>query len=119
MTWDEERIWTTLIPRRGRENAVSQHWLSEVTGIPARHVRQAIERLIVHHGKRICSDYSRDGGYYIPATDDEVEATCARLRGHAIKILQREAVLRRVTVQRLLADYQFTLFPEDDHAASR
>lgn len=104
---DEALVWGVLQGCVGKRYAVTQHLLEEVTRIPARRVRMIIESLIHQHKKVICSSYDRDrGGYYLPENESEVRETCEKLHGHALRILTRESVLKKLTLRELLKLYQ-------------
>ena len=107
MTEDEALILEILQGYVGKKYAVNQRFLSKLTCLAERTVRKVIASLISKHRKRICSSYeSGKGGYYLPANDAEVEETCGKLHSHAIHILMRESALKKITMTKLLAEYQ-------------
>jgi len=108
MTGREQAVWDVLRYRHGRDAAISRRDLAEASGVPDRKLRDIIHALVVDHRKRIVSDYS-GGGYYIPASQAEVEDHLRVLECHAKSILHRMAVLKRTSVSRV----QRSLFEEE------
>jgi len=64
-----------------------------------RDVRKLIEELQREEGRRICSD---SGGYWLAASGSELEAYLERQRRRALKILAKEAKIRRMELPALL-----------------
>ena len=90
----EARILAIVRKRRGPARAIGKADLAELTGLTERHARRIIKDLIEIHGFPICSSYAaRAGGYYWPATDEELAEVRRQLRGHALSILMRDARL--------------------------
>jgi hypothetical protein len=78
----------------------------QIFGRPWRHrindtrdVRHLIEDLQREEGLRICSDA---GGYWLAASGSELEAYLDRQRRRALKILAKEARIRRMELPALL-----------------
>lgn len=109
MTDRERAVWDVLKRHAGRANAVGRAELVERSGVPDRKLRDVIHALVVDHRKRIVSDYSGRGGYFVPADEREVEEHVRILKAHALSILHRMAVLKRTSV----ADVQRELFQGD------
>ena len=109
MTEREQAVWTALRRHTGRDNAISRCELAEASGVPDRKLRDVIHALVVDHRKRIVSDYSGRGGYFVPAVQAEVDDHLRILEAHAKSILHRMAVLKRTSV----SDVQRRLFEED------
>lgn len=97
LTTDETRVWGVLKLYKGRDKAINQYDLAKLTGIPnERRVRAIIKDLVEVHHKMICSDYrSKDGGYFVPATQEEVDINYRQLKAHALSILKRASVFRK------------------------
>ena len=75
----------------GRENARSARELSEMLGIDRRGISSLIEQER-RQGKPICATCdSKTPGYFIPATRDEMEQYCAKLRHRAGEIFKTRA----------------------------
>lgn len=71
---------------------------------PERHIRELVTQLRMD-GTAICG--VPRSGYYIAATADELEETCAFLRSRAMRSLVLESRLRRIPLPDLLG--QLTL----------
>ena len=101
MSQDELTVWNALRYHKGKENAITQHRLAEHTGISPRHVREIIKYLVENHKLEIASSYDSGGGYYIPVSQKEVDETCDKLYGHALSILKRYSVFKKVDIDKL------------------
>jgi hypothetical protein len=97
---DTERKILSLL-RRGRENAISERVLSELTGIPGVEVRAIIRHLIMEHNVLIASSVSKPAGFYIAETEDEIKEATRSLRHRGIKILMRAAKLQRISLEEI------------------
>jgi hypothetical protein len=61
-------------------------------------------------GNPICSTPAQSGGgYYLSSAGSELKDYCVQQRKRALKILAREAVLRKITVPELLGQIQMEL----------
>lgn len=83
----------------GQANGITAAALSTALGIPARGVRLLVTELR-EEGVAVCG-HPRTG-YFIAATSEELEATCAFLRSRAMHSLQLESTLRHVPLVDLL-----------------
>lgn len=92
----EARVLAAIRAHRGRANAISRAELAEATGLPDRTVRKVKERLIKVYGYPVCCDYER-GGYYWPATDEEIQFARRKLRRHALGILVSDSRLGKIS----------------------
>jgi len=107
MTMSEREVWAVLGLIHGKANAISHKDLAHKTNKPERKVRSIVVSLIIKHRLVICSSYDREnGGYYLPETGDEVQETCKKLHGHALGILFRESVIKKISLAELLKQYQ-------------
>jgi hypothetical protein len=107
MTADETLILSALSGCKGKAMAVTQHELAEACGMPARRVRSIIVDLIFNYHKRIGCCYSKhNGGYYMIQNDAEAKETTERLEGHALKILKRVAIIRKISKETLIKKLQ-------------
>ena len=78
---------------RGKEGAVTRHWLWVCSGANDRVVRKAIEELR-NEGHLICND--QDGyGYYIAETDEDILRQYRRDCARAVSILKRLKAFRK------------------------
>lgn len=94
MTDVEHAVWNVISGHQGIAQSVTQHQLAHQLGIKPRQVRHNVKFLVEIHRKMICSDYSSEGGYFIPVTQEEIDLTYNRLRAHALSILKRASVFK-------------------------
>ncbi len=110
MKTEERHVYAVIGLCRGKKNAVSQNELARMANKSPREVRRIVESLIVDHRIVICSSYDKEnGGYFLPQTDEEIQETCKKLHGHALKILMRESTLKKITLAELLKKYQMEI----------
>lgn len=109
-------IMKVLSRHVGKNNAVSMgHLHTRVLGEydddagkinGTRRIRYLVTELR-NEGIPICSYSGRHGGgYYLAAAGSELKGYCASIRGRALRILEREANLRKMTVPQLLGEMQ-------------
>ncbi|MCF8719245.1 hypothetical protein [Nitrospina gracilis] len=110
MTRRECAVWNRIDQRHGAGAAISRQALVRLTEVPDRKLRDVIHSLVVNHGKLICSTYGKGGGYFFPVTGREIDEYAGKLHSHALSILQKEAAVRRISLNDLLAEYQTELF---------
>lgn len=78
---------------RDKRSARTGHWISQLTGINERAVRELIEELR-GDGHLICND--QDGqGYYLSDDLEDIRRQCARDRARALSVLKRLRPFRR------------------------
>ena len=75
----------------GRERGVTAEALAARLDCSRRHVRKLVTELR-EDGRALCGH--PDAGYFIAATREEIEETCAFLRSRAMRSLVLEAKLR-------------------------
>ena len=98
MTAEQRAVWNVLREHRGRAAAIRIRTLVTVCSLPERKVREIVTSLILVFHLRIGSVYSGSHpGYFVIETGAEAEATYEVLRGHALSILRRAAVIRRLS----------------------
>lgn len=83
----------------GQGNGIGAKTLAQQLDTPERNVRMMISELR-NEGYAICGTPS--SGYYIAATPDELEQTCAFLRHRAMHSLRMESRLRKISLPDLL-----------------
>ena len=94
----EGRLLAIIRAHRGPARAIGKKALAKLTGLTERHARRIVKDLIEIHGFPICSSYAaRAGGYYWPATNEDIQAVRRKLRSHALSILVRQARLGRTS----------------------
>jgi|TARA_R110000765_G_scaffold23883_2_gene60063 hypothetical protein len=81
---DERRVLEVMIPHVGRDKAIGRRALSVAAGFmerttspsgAERKAREAIVSLIINHAVPICmSTSATDGGYFMPASKEEVQS---------------------------------------------
>ena len=102
-----EKIRTVLIVRHyGRRNGVSCQALAERFDATTRSIRMAISELR-DAGQPICGHPS--SGYFYAETSEELEETCAFLRGRAMHSLTLESRLRRISLPELMGQMQLEI----------
>jgi len=107
LTEEEFSVFAVLRRRKGKERAIGKKELAKILGMDERMVRRVIKALIEEHGVPVGSDYVR--GYFIVAAPEEVEETYQTLKNHALSILKRAAVLKRISLKRLLGQLEVEL----------
>jgi hypothetical protein len=98
--------------RWGRASARQVREVAAETGIPARRVQDLIDELIHAHGWPIGTSMREPFGNYLIDSAADLEATVALLRTRGISNLVRAAALRRMPLQRLIAEIQTDLLQE-------
>lgn len=96
MSSHEAQVAGLIKARRGRERPIGRAELAEAAGLPDRSMRRIIGRLVEVFGLPICSSYE-SGGYYWPASQEDIDRTRRKLRGHALSILVRQSRLGRTS----------------------
>jgi hypothetical protein len=77
-----------------------------------RRIRKLIEELR-QDGVGICSIVSKEGGgYFISSGGSEMNDYCKKLRSRALKLLAKEAKLRKMTMPELVGQVQLALEKE-------
>lgn len=94
MTSDESAVWSELVTRLGRDQAMQIAAIRSRTGMGERNIKAAVEGLIVRHGYKIGSSRGKPAGYFLIETSEELERTCRTLRNQAMSELVRIAALR-------------------------
>ena len=114
MTHHEEWVWSVLKEHIGKDKAIKRETLVGRAGLRDRQLRRVIASLVDQHKKPIGSIYNNSGGgYFIIANSEESEAVCQPLHSHALAILLRESVLKKLSVKELLKKYQAELSFEE------
>lgn len=103
------RLKSTLMRHIGRPKRIGMGALfREVTGRDYRHRindTRLVRRLVTElraEGMPICSEASNDGGYWLASADYELEVYLKALRGQALKKLQQEARIRKISMPALI-----------------
>ena len=108
MTDLEKDLVELIGARRGAGNAISRVKLMELfDGICERDVRKAIKHLIVEHGVPIASG---PGGYFTPATPEEIEQACRYYHGYAMACLTVESRLRGCSLPELVGQIEMEFY---------
>ena len=98
-TQDRARVLAALSIRQGKLNGITGADLAQILELKEREIRHAISALR-EEGIAVCG-HPREG-YYIAATAEELEATCAFLRDRAMHSLLLESRLRKLPLRELL-----------------
>ena len=96
---DRARVMAALSIRPGRVNGITGADLAQILELKEREIRHAISELRME-GIAVCG-HPRSG-YFIAATPEELEDTCAFLRDRALHSLTLESKLRHVPLPELL-----------------
>ncbi len=103
MTEQQERVYSVLCQRSGKKNAIRIRYLAKMVDLPEREVRDIVTALILVFRIPVGSSYNvKKPGYYIISTIEEAEETYNTLKHHAIQILRRAAVVKRITYPELI-----------------
>ena len=110
-TLNRDSVLRALSRHQGHENGIGiSQVVREATGhnsdkASERRARDIISALR-EEGTAICASPST--GYYIAATEEELEACCAWLRSRAMHSLRLESKMRRIAMPDLLNQLRFT-----------
>ncbi len=88
-----------LFLHTGRASGITAEQLARQLGCTKRRVRKLVSALRLE-GRAICG--TPEDGYYIAATPEELEETCAFLRARALHSLTLESKLRHVPLPELI-----------------
>lgn len=93
------RVLSALFGHQGAANGIKARELAQSLDLSTRELRFAISDLRME-GVAVCGRPKT--GYFIAATPEELEATCAFLRNRAMHSLVLESKLRHVPLPELL-----------------
>lgn len=98
---DHRRVWNALHGHVGKDSAIGQAALAEKAGLGPRKMRDLIWELIVDLGKTICTRYGgrKQAGYFLPASQAEIDETVEVQKGHALKILRKISALKKTSLE--------------------
>lgn len=96
---ERARVLAALTVRQGKANGTGARELAQMVGLSERDLREAISELRME-GIAVCG-HPRTG-YFIAATAEELDETCAFLRDRAMHSLTLESKLRHVPLPELL-----------------
>ena len=94
-----DQLVTLLSRHIGKGNGIGVKDIARQIGVNERHVRTMVSDLR-DEGLAVCGTPRH--GYYIAATPEELEETCAFLRRRAMHSLSLESRLRRIPLPDLL-----------------
>jgi len=110
MNPDEFKVWSALSGCKGEDLASKQSDIASVCQMSGRKVRDIIGDLIIKHKKLIASTPNRKRpGYFIVQNEKEGFQGAERLKGQAVKIIQRAAVLIKTTEKEMMKQVQLEL----------
>jgi len=110
MTDLERAVWAELRWHKGKRLAITYRVLARKLNAPERAVRNAVSRLVNVFHKPICASYHPEhGGYYIPATQEEIEETYCKYYKHALSLLRRASELKNIKLRSLLEQLKLDL----------
>jgi len=89
--------------------------LARILNTDLRTIAASVEELIVKHRLPIGSVRGAPAGYYWIHTRAELDAACAMLHITAMKLLIREAALKKITMDALLGQMRLELETTDKH----
>src|SRR5688572_20112073 len=96
---DKTALDVLLQAHIGRERGITAAAIAAVLGCPERTVRELVTELR-SDGRAVCGHPA--DGYFMAATREELEETCAFLRARAMHSLVLEAKLRRMPLADLV-----------------
>ena len=92
----------------------SASYLAPILQTDLRTIAANVEELIVKHRLPIGSVRGKPAGYYWIRTREELDAACAMLHATAMKLLVREAALKKITIDDLLGQMRLDLERKED-----
>ena len=92
-------LLNTLAFHQGRERGISAAQLAFLLLVPERRLRSLISELR-EQGTAICG--TPETGYFLATTADELDESCRFLRHRAMRSLQLEARMRKISLPDLL-----------------
>lgn len=110
LTDEEQRVWSAVANRTGRESAILGNHLAELARIEYNTLRAIISHLVNHHGYLIASCSK---GYYIPVNPDEIASATRSLRHRGMAILQRAARLQKSSIEEVFGQAKIE-FPKGE-----
>ena len=93
------QVLQTLSRHIGQGNGISVAELSKQTGLTERALRARITELRLE-GQAICGTPTE--GYFIAATEDELDRTCQFIRSRAMSSLKIESMMRKIPLPDLI-----------------
>ena len=92
-------LLNTLAFHQGRDRGISAEHLAKVAGVPERRLRALISELR-EEGTAICG--TPETGYFMATSADELDESCRFLRHRAMRSLQLEARMRKISLPELV-----------------
>lgn len=92
-------LLNVLAFHHGRDRGISAEQLEKVTGVPQRRLRVLISELR-EEGLAICG--KPETGYFMATSADELDESCQFLRHRAMRSLQLEARMRKISLPELV-----------------
>ena len=74
---------------------------------------RSVVRELRREGMPICNRYGAGGGYYLAASEDDIDDTCRVMHSRALASLEIERDLRRINVGALLQQLEIELTPKE------
>jgi biotin operon repressor len=96
---NKDDVLVILEKHQGHLNGITAEQLALQLGVEKRQVRHLVTELRLE-GRAVCGQPKT--GYFIAATGEDVENTCAFLRSRAMHSLMLESRLRKLTLGELL-----------------
>lgn len=93
-------VLNVLMQHQGKSNGIGAKYLAAAAGLSERDVRHQVSALRGEDGIAICGHPAT--GYYIAASAEELEETCAYLRERAMHSLRLESRMRKIPLPDLL-----------------
>jgi hypothetical protein len=98
-------VWTQLQAHQGRQHAIAMPVLARQCGVSTRILQQIIHDLILD-GKLVASATGPPSGYYVPVTEQEVDAAIRQLEARAYSCLKRVAAIKRQSLVQVAGQLQ-------------
>lgn len=103
MDKNERLVTEILAEHRGKGKAITYSRIAAMLNLDERRIRKIVHRLIEDFRMPICSSYDADcPGYYMAETQEQVDETYRKLRGHGLSILRRAANVKNITLADLV-----------------
>ena len=117
LTAEQQAVWDIIKQRPGRDNALSAGEIGSMAGFPEdikshyRLVRRIIRELVVDHYLNIGSSPS---GFFMIANEDEMDDCYRSLRSMGLKILQKAARIKKVSLHKFLGQLSMEIEQEEE-----
>ena len=99
---EEKSLLRILKLHVGKQRAIKINFLSHLTTVDERGVREMLKHFTEDHGLGIATSVGAPYGVYLIETAEELDQYCANLQARGLSVLRRAAVLRKIHLPKLL-----------------